>query len=816
MSSIVVKGSQKWDVYDGTQSATVEEMADVFFIGDGFDWLKNKYYKNLGKLSRILEFTDQDLTPVRLSIANSLNFSSELMDKNFYLEGDMIEFLPFDIPYTVGEKLPVGIFNFTAEEYNSGKGTLPYGISIVNTVCPNRWANEQYESGRFDCSTLIGPVRQYQSVSILGDQIIRGDLYDFFDMFEMSLQNNVYVSWGPYSQNQDTDLSPLIYDFVEMNLNAKGQSKECEQNGFECGFLWGLTRWKNVDIFDFKPENDMDTSMIIIDRGMRGQMSTIRDGQWAATCGPFEDYNRNGYHCQQGVFIGPGTNLNGVDCSDLVLDAIPEGMTGRCGCAGGIPECEMRSCPKPHNLPVSIHPTSNVPFITSCVDGVIFHPNMDHRNIDISSTSVFGIDARGQDWSSYVMKHISGRMEHCPDSLPEGYHCINKYIVGPYADLFDADFHHEYMHHIPPQDMYHVSGYLFSCPLTVPEGIRCNFIPNLAKYQFVGEGISVDGDLEHIIVEEESPELVRRRRLVSASRRLDIQGRHPISFKNARMMGTSCPSLLPDLHICYHNPYKNIKYVIGPDMDVSNFDLEGADLRGVDLRRLKGSLRNRKACPKYLPNKWVCLGSSEDSKHTLYGPNSHYSRLNLDYFIVSDDATWSLENTTADDIFGVFRDANEEPKCPPDNMLPKYTTCIDGEVFGRGSSMNNIRNEASNTTKQDLDGMTLTLFDFKRQRRKYNLVRKCDTTHKTYFKTCSAQIKSEFGEEQGDEDIDENEYDGSRIGYERRLKTILPKIKEKFSRHTQYDKSVLTPINKGLFYESEINTDTIRSWLNKK
>ena len=193
--------------------------------------------------------------------------------------------------------------------------------------------------------------------------------------------------------------------------------------------------------------------------------------------------------------------------------------------------------------------------------------------------------------------------------------------------------------------------------------------------------------------------------------------------------------------------------------------------------------------------------------------------MNLNYFVVPDNETnttnltWSLHGSSADAYFGRFKNINGEPMCPPSNVLPNRTKCVDGQLFGTGVSLNNADKIQLNNS---LDGMTLTLFDMKRNEKKYNLVKSCDQTHKTFFKTCAAHIEKTNLED------DTTGLDPNTISQteeesltSRRLRTI-EKLKNIANQKIEYHHSIHKPVYKSMFYNVKHDVKEFRDYMKKK
>ncbi len=754
----ILSDDDNWDYLMDYHRRSSSYYGYGFFLGHNYNWMKS--FPGIRHLNSIVNgFFHPGLgkkVPDRQIFLSFYSLEQRNLD-SFPFETNMVSHLNLASLDKRWDEFHSNIFNETF------LGEIPKRFLSLSTIdCQT-------------CNIFLGPANFHAPVVLSPGQEISGTPVKYFSTFGMKALTQVF-DWNKAKLN-----------FVEIYM---------EESRHMLNMLWSGTEWRNVNVWNFKPRLDTNVSQIEIMYGMRGQMILMDD------CGPFKDYNKNNYHCQDGIFIGPGADLTNVDCSNLILDIIPKKMHGICGCSRGNTECEYNTCPKPYNLPVSIYPGDKTPFITTCVNGVIFHPRMNHNNIDLSNAQLSGIDARGQDWTTYILKGVVGRLEKCPNILPPGYHCINKYIVGPGVNLLDADFKDHYMHHIPTEDMRNVKGRLFSCPETTPNNIKCVFDVYTKLFNFVGEGIAFRGDMTSIDLNNAN--LDRRRRLVSRRRQNELLPiNQSFSFDYMHLQGGGCPPIVPNWYKCYKN--SDIYYMIGPRMDLSRFNLSGADLRTVDLRGTHGVLGKKSKCPLILPEDWSCKGLSNNYK--LYGPNSHYKYLDISNLNAS-DTSWTLFNSTVDEVDGTFADK----LCPSQDRLPKNFVCYYGELFGYGSNFVSVDIlpiiSHDNSSLDLIEGMKLTLFQGTPYQKKFNLVKSCIETHKKYYKTCSSFIKNSPENYNADIDMDENEL--SR----RRLKHSLSKIKEKYE--IKWHHSMKTPINKKIKFKGTIRSlyDSIRAELN--
>ena len=633
-------------------------------------------------------------------------------------------------------QIPVGIFT-----NRENAPTYPWvdPLITVNVVCPTTQETE--------CSVWLGNVKLMEHITIAG-QVVNVNLVNF---------NGLRIDFNGHTLSN-------------VKLGDESQAT----------YIWNSASWSNVDVTEYKTDDSASGHSNITIFSTTGQMSKVGCTTPECHCGLFKKYSKNKYTCQDGVFIGPQASIDGVDCSKLILGEIPTSLKGRCGCKREEETCEVRTCPAPHNLPVSMIGQS--PFITTCVDGLIFHPNMDHKNINLEYLNLNGIDATGQDWSTYILGKTFGRLEKCPNSLPPRYHCIRQYIFGPKVNMDQMDLSGLKMDNFDVDDFQGVTGALWGCPDTTPRGIRCIWMKN--KWAFIGPKISVWGDLGEINFNSFS--LTRRRSLLNEKRRLSLQASDShINLAGARLYGINCPQQLPGKYYCHINTASNVSYIVGPKMNIAMFDLSGADLSSVDLRDISGPLNSAQHCPSKLPLGWVCIGASPEERHLLYGPQSYFKLINLDYFEPTDDKTsinyFDLSGSRFGSIIGTFKNN----KCPGPNLLPTNFTCLNGNMYGFDAELSGIQAAGNH----NFEGMKLsTGSPNSANERKYTLVKTKEMKIKTYVEICPSQL-----EDTGNPDP----IDNSQIGVGgRRLQNHIRKQKHANSFHT----SLKTPLNTELYY----------------
>ena len=273
--------------------------------------------------------------------------------------------------------------------------------------------------------------------------------------------------------------SKIYFDYITLhNVHL-----DFEESFIKGGVSWLDSTWNMVSVWNYKANNKLSTGhdTIQITGGIYGQMTNIEcleNRTIDCNCFKFLNMEQKDYTCQDGVFVGPSTSLEGVDCSKLVLQTIPDNLQGVCGCPMYTSGCTRNTCPKSYNLPVALNPENSKPFITTCSNGIIFHPKMNHnKNLDMAGMDLSGIDGRGQDWNVWLkprgLRRVFGRLERCPEILPKQYHCVNKIIIGPHVDLTNADFSDNALHDIPAEDFMGIIGNLWGCPKSLPIGIKC-------------------------------------------------------------------------------------------------------------------------------------------------------------------------------------------------------------------------------------------------------------------------------------------------------------------------------------------------------
>tara|TARA_B100000683_G_scaffold277075_1_gene333724 strand:- start:7676 stop:9499 length:1824 start_codon:yes stop_codon:yes gene_type:complete len=557
--------------------------------------------------------------------------------------------------------------------------------------------------------------------------------------------------------------SKAAFDWNRAHL--KNVKLDLNENDFS-QMNWNSASWEFVDVSNYVPSttNAYGHLDIKIMAGMSGQMKD---------CGVFNDYDKNHYTCQDGVFLGPKASLQDVDCSNLVLNKMPYRLTGICGCKWENREHEEkpkdcpndeRTCPAPYNMPVSLETSGSEPFISTCVNGIIFHPMMRHTNLDMTNLKIQGIDARGLDWSTNTLKHVYGRLESCPLLLPAQYSCTNNYIVGPFVNLQGADLFGVELHTRPVEDFEGIHGTLYECPKTLPKGIRC--IWDLTGFRFVGIGIQTENLLLPFIEQVNSPR-ARQRQELSPNSNFMEDSNSTISFKNARITGIGCPRMMPFGYACKTQEKTSLSYVVGPYSDITLFDFEGIDLSDVDLRGVHGIILN---CPSKLPTKWFCASKSELSLYQLFGPDSYYKELDISWLHTNE--SWTLRGSKVKSVINRFKNG----LCPEKWRLPHTYECENGYLYGENAMLyehskdihpDSLTNMKVVINKNNAFKETLTMADHGN----------CNQMNKLFWKTCPNYIKKIVGEEKDNNNLDSDSNSFSSHTNRRVLHSVIKRSK---------------------------------------
>ena len=483
--------------------------------------------------------------------------------------------------------------------------------------------------------------------------------------------------------------------FADATLN----NVRFEINELTMAVTWSNVIWNNVNVSAYTPSANVDHSSVKIINGVSGQMPT---------CDGFETYAGD-YECQDGILLGPHTDLTNVDCSNLLLESIPPGLKGRCGCARGVTECPRKTCPNVINMPIAPYANDQAPFITSCINGYIIHPLMMYDEADISGFDLTGVDASGSDWSLFKLDNVRGRLESCPAYLPRHYFCMNQYIIGPGVSVQDADFFGLDMGGLSRDTFENVYGGMYACPAVLPDDIYCGKKLLQPGFHFgFKRPDSDDVDTESYVT----------------------------GLMSKQLTGPTCPDgttlevgaqkQILGNYTCVN--INNVHNTIGFGLNIEGLSFAGASLLRTDLRNVFGALYSFADCPAQLPPGWTCAGENTDGgTFELYGPNTHIEKLYL-YKLNPLDPVWNLAGTTVDEVVGTFNGN----ACPDADRLPVGYTCRNGALYGKNAQLTGLHD-----TNQDIENMNLIFAGTK-----YHLIRRdnCQEAHSFYADTCKELI----------------------------------------------------------------------------
>lgn len=649
---------------------SVYERCHGMLIHNKYDWDNGE---QLDTFNNILKSYDAAmLSEIDFSSIRNLNMNSSKTFGNS-------SFSHIDLTHLDMRSYPLHVNELSVQAHQGDHMVLPSNFLKVNTT---------------NGFTLIGPVAWHVDIKITGH-------VDYhMPHFKLHILESKYIDWN--SQH---------FNYIHFMLDER-----------KLGPMdWTNVVWNNPNVNNYVPDGNISTGHGTITLGgtIYGQMKT---------CGPFTS---NGpYECQDGVFVGPNTNIQDVDCSNLIFNTIYSGMTGRCGCKRGVQNCIYRTCPKPYNLPV-VTSSDTDPFVTSCRDGFIFHPFMKYKNALLENLNLNGIDASNQDWSTFTLKGNRGRLNKCPTQLPDLFQCENNYIVGPHADLTDANFKGLHFNNMDAKILEGVRGMLYSCPDTLPAGFKCIYIESVAGSMIVGPGITFYGDVNIIFTEDVVNDYNRRR-----LRKLNEPTSRIINVVGMQIQHSNlCNVTLPYGYSCVVNNEDQSGQIVGPYLDISNFNLSGADLSNVDMRGINGYMVGINVCPDILPTGYTCATDTSNMfaphKNFIYGPHSHFKDLRL-HTLDPTDGTWTLHDSSYDILTGTFK--NES--CPVASRLPRNTSCINGRIYGKNAR---VEKTSPIVSKHDLKDMFIEMTHGERDI-SYRLVDSSSCEDKTHFlmKTCPA------------------------------------------------------------------------------
>ena len=600
------------------------ERSNAMYLYEDMDWGDGT---NINVLNEILEDNDKESWPESFDFFDNWDMRNSITYRNG-------SFSHMDLTNINQRLLPLHVGIFDREKHIENHMKLPSEI-LKRIETSNGF-------------TLIGPVVWHDDVNVTAN-ILHDTKH-----FKVMITEGKRVSWNS-----------ILIQNIHIMMN---------ESNFE--FMdWTNVVWHNMNVHGYTPDENVSIghNSITIRGNIHGQMTR---------CGPFDKVGE--YECQDGVFVGPNTVFDRVDCTNLNLTTIYEGMSGQCGCKRGTTSCTRNTCPKISNLPKNLD-NPEAPYITTCRNGYIFHPNISLTNVVLSDQNLNGVDATGQSWAKYKLINNRGRLFKCPKELPPLYKCINNYIVGPNADLTDANLRGFAMHSEAAETFEGVKGILYSCPDTLPLGFSCMVEEDPVGFRIIGPNIVYMGNVSKIftstVINSYNRRRLRRLTPYANTGRVDFTGTSMIN-------DYGCTNVdLPNGFTCVDNDDKG--YIVGPRMSITNFNLSGANLTFIDLRGVSGHLKGTLTCPSSLPPGFICVSDTSNpfapAKSYIYGPNSHIKMLKLN-LLDPQDGSWSLANVTSDDISGSFIGS----VCPIQDRLPKDTECRNGVLYGKNVEINAI------------------------------------------------------------------------------------------------------------------------------
>lgn len=307
----------------------------------------------------------------------------------------------------------------------------------------------------------------------------------------------------------------------------------------------------------------------------------------------------------------------------------------------------------------------------SLIDGYLVGPDADLTEADLANTTLTGVDLSGADLDLATLTGvISGGITGTPVNLPTRWSLIGGYLVGPGADLAQASLTNT---NLSGADL---SGAdLASADLSQTDLTTANLT-----------GV----DLSNAVITDAD---VTDANLTSAT----LTG-----VTSGGITGT--PSSLPSDWLLTDG------YLVGPDVDLANADLDGADLTEADLANvdLSGASLSGVASggitgtPSGLPTDWELIGGY------LLGPSANLTNADLSDFDLNnvDLASATLTGVASGGVTGTPA------------ALPATWTLMTGYLIGPGANLSNadlagvdlqgLDLAAANLNSADLAGADLT------------------------------------------------------------------------------------------------------------
>ena len=626
-----------------------------------------------------VDLSGVDLSGINLSGANLsgailTNISGRLSDitgtilsppyefKNNYIVGPNVNLTNADFSGISLSGVNLNGSNLTGANLTNVSGQL---TSIVGTILPTDYV--------FKNDYILGPNVNLSSADLSGVELsginlsgadlngailtnISGRLANISNSnlpFGYIFINNYII--GPYVNLVNADLSG--YDLAQANLTqVKGQLAS-NPSTLPVSY-YNFNRYivgPNVNLSAADLSNSDLSGISLANSNLLGAIFTNVSGQLADVSGAVLSPD---YLFANRYIVGPGVNLSGVDLSGFDLSGYSLANTNLTQVRG-----RLKTIP---NLLPNNYDTRN---------RYIVGPYVDLVNADLSGTDLSGVDLSGADLSGAILNDVFGQLANQNAILSPSYKFANSYIVGPGVNLSGVDLSGFDLsgYSLVGATLIQVRGQLATTPSNLPSNYytKNNYIvgPNV---------ILSDADLTNV----------------------DLSG---VDLSGADLSGAVLSGVFGQLanqNAILSPSYKfERRYIVGPGVnlsgvDVSGFDLSGYSLADATLIQVRGQLATE---PFNLPTNYYTFN------RYIVGPNVNLSEADLTNSdlssIVISEA--DLSGAVLNGVFGQLADVSGAVLSPNYKFANRY-------IVGPGVNLSGVNLSGFDLSGYSLANANLT------------------------------------------------------------------------------------------------------------